>query len=76
LQPWLWYLAISGIEKAITYYDIKFPVVEATEARNLQQGTLVISAMLLMRPEWAWLREQRQPIDRVAYTLFVYKIGT
>jgi len=35
----------------------------------------VISAMLLMRPEWTWLREQRQPIDRVAYTLFVYKIG-
>ena len=61
--------------KAITYYGIQSTGVEATEARNLQQGTLVISAMALMRPEWAWLREQHQPIDRVGYTLFVYRIG-
>ena len=70
------YLAYSGVEKAITYYGIKSTgIVEATEARSLQQGTLVISAMLLMRPEWAWLREQHRPIDRVGYTLFIYKIG-
>jgi len=69
------YLAFSGIEKAIAYYRINATVVEAPDAQRLQQGTLVISAMLLMRPEWTWLREQRQPIDRVAYTLFVYKIG-
>lgn len=69
------YLAYFGVEKAITYYGIQSTGVEATEARNLQQGTLVISAMALMRPEWAWLREQHQPIDRVGYTLFVYRIG-
>jgi hypothetical protein len=69
------YLAFSGVEKAIAYYSIKATVIEATEARSLQQGTLVISAMLLMRPEWAWLREQHQPTDRVGYSLFVYKIG-
>jgi 4-amino-4-deoxy-L-arabinose transferase-like glycosyltransferase len=69
------YLAYSGVEKAISYYGIQYTVVEAPEARGLQQGTLVISAMLLMSPEWAWLREQHQPIDRVGYTLFVYRIG-
>jgi 4-amino-4-deoxy-L-arabinose transferase-like glycosyltransferase len=69
------YLAVSGVEKAITYYGIKSTVIEEPEARSLRHGTLVVSAMLLMRPEWAWLREQRQPTDRVGYTLFVYKIG-
>lgn len=69
------YLAFSGVEKAITYYGIKAAVIEAPEARSLQQETLVVSAMLLMRPEWAWLREQHRPIDRVGYTLFVYRIG-
>ena len=69
------YLAYFGVEKALTYYGIQYTTVEATEARTLQPGTLVISAMVLMQPEWAWLREQHQPIDRVGYTLFVYKIG-
>jgi 4-amino-4-deoxy-L-arabinose transferase-like glycosyltransferase len=69
------YLAYSGVDKAITYYGIQSTDVEASEARSLHQGTLVISAMLLMRPEWAWLREQHQPIARVGYTLFVYRLG-
>jgi hypothetical protein len=37
------------------------------------QGTLVVSASQLMRPDWAWLRESRQPVTRVAHTLFVYQ---
>ena len=71
----LCYLAFSHVENEISYHGIKCPVVEADEARNLRQGTLVISATLLMRPEWAWLRAHRQPIDRVGYTLFVYSLG-
>ena len=63
------------MEKALTYYGIQYTPVEATDAHNLQSGPLVISAMDLMQPEWAWLREQHQPIDRVGYTLFVYRIG-
>jgi 4-amino-4-deoxy-L-arabinose transferase-like glycosyltransferase len=69
------YLAYFGVEKALTYYGIQYTPVEATDAHNLQSGPLVISAMDLMQPEWAWLREQHQPIDRVGYTLFVYRIG-
>jgi len=69
------YVAFSGLEKAITYYGIQSTSVDATEAHNLQQGTLVVPAMLLMRPEWAWLRKEHQPIDRVGYTLFIYRIG-
>jgi hypothetical protein len=53
-------------------YGIKSTVVEAPEARNLQQGTLVISAMALMQPEWAWLREQHQSIDRESATRFSF----
>jgi 4-amino-4-deoxy-L-arabinose transferase-like glycosyltransferase len=69
------YLAFSGVEKAVSYYGINCSIVEEPEARQLQQGTLVISAMLLMRPEWTWLREQHQLIDRVGYSLFIYDIG-
>ena len=69
------YLASFGIEKAITYYGIDATVVEQAEARNLQQGKLVVSAMVLMSPDWAWLRENHQPIDRVGYTMFVYRFG-
>ena len=69
------YLAYSGVEKALAYYGIKYTYVNAPEELNLQQGALVISAMVLMRPEWARWREQRQPIARVGYTLFIYDIG-
>lgn len=68
------YLPFASAEKAIEYYGIKATVIEEREARGLQQGTLVIPATLLMQPEWAWLREHYQPIDRVGYSLFVYKI--
>jgi 4-amino-4-deoxy-L-arabinose transferase-like glycosyltransferase len=69
------YLVITGAEKAIGYYGIKAKVIEETEAQSLQQGTLIISVMNLMRPEWAWLRERHQPIDFVGYTLFVYRLS-
>ncbi|HXI83070.1 MAG TPA: glycosyltransferase family 39 protein [Verrucomicrobiae bacterium] len=69
------YLAYFGVEKALTYHGIQYTTVEAAEARTAPPGTLVISAMVLMQPEWTWLREQHQPIDRVGYTLFVYRIG-
>ncbi len=69
------YLAFSGIERAVGYYGIKATLVEDSDARHLQRGTLVISAMRLMRPEWAWLRQQQEPSDRVGYSLFVYQLG-
>jgi hypothetical protein len=70
------YLACSGVEKAASYYRIPYAFIDAPEElASSPQGVLVISAALLMRPEWAWLREQHQPIDRVGYTLFVYRLG-
>jgi hypothetical protein len=70
------YLQYFGTQNAIDYYKIPYEFVDADAARKIQQGTLVVSVEALMRPEWQWLRDSRQPIARVGYTLFVYQIGS
>ncbi|HUJ08882.1 MAG TPA: glycosyltransferase family 39 protein [Verrucomicrobiae bacterium] len=68
------YLKYFGTQLNIEYLHIPNTRVDAEQARQIKQGWLVVSASELMRPEWAWLREQRQPFARVAYTLFVYRM--
>lgn len=68
------YLDYYGTQAAIEYYKIPNQRVNGEVARQIRQGYLVVSASQLMRPEWAWLRESRQPIARVAHTLHVYQI--
>jgi hypothetical protein len=53
---------------------IDYTMVTATEARKLHDAWLVVSATNLMKPEWAWLRENYSPETRVAATLFVFRI--
>jgi hypothetical protein len=53
---------------------INYTRVSAEEARQLRDAWLVVSATNLMKPEWSWLRETRQPETRVAHTLFVYRL--
>jgi hypothetical protein len=67
------YLDYFGTQFSIEYLKIPNTRVNAEQARQIVQGTLVVSASQLMRPEWAWLRDSRQPIARVAHTLFVYQ---
>jgi hypothetical protein len=62
-----------GTAFSVDYLKIPNTRVTADTAKQIQQGTLVVSASQLMRPEWSWLRESRQPSARVAYTLFVYQ---
>jgi len=69
------YLQAFGTEAAIDYYKIPREFVTSETAKQIRQGYLVVSAHMLMRPEWHWLRESRQPIVRVGYTLFVYRFG-
>ena len=69
------YLQYFGTQAAIEYYRIPNDFVDSETAQRIQQGYLVVSVQALMRPEWKWLRESRQPIARVGYTLFVYQIG-
>jgi hypothetical protein len=69
------YLDYFGTQYNIEYLKIPNTRVNAEQARHLISGWLVVSASELMRPEWAWLRESREPTDRVAYTLFVYQLG-
>ncbi|HTS17513.1 MAG TPA: glycosyltransferase family 39 protein [Verrucomicrobiae bacterium] len=69
------YLDYFGTQYNIEYLKIPNTRVSADEARQLTDGWLVVSASELMRPEWSWLRDSRQPTARVAYTLFVYHLG-
>jgi hypothetical protein len=68
-------LSYFGPPRAIEYYGIGANRVSAEEARALRAGALVVSATTLMRPEWAWLRENQTPQARVGYTLFVYQMS-
>ena len=69
------YLDYFGTAFSTEYLKIPNTRVSAVTARQIHQGTLVVSVSQLMRPDWAWLRESRQPVARVAYTLFVYEMG-
>ena len=69
------YLDYFGAQRAVDYYGISNTRVSSKEARQIRDGILVVSAMKLMRPEWNWLRQQQQPVDRVGYTLFIYQLA-
>ncbi len=66
------FLDYFGTQYNIEYLRIPNTRVNADQARQIQDGWLVVSASELMRPEWAWLRESREPTARVADTLFAY----
>lgn len=68
------YLDYFGVQFSTEHLKIPNQRVNAESARQIRQGTLVVSASQLMRPEWAWLRESRQPVARVAHTLFVFRL--
>jgi hypothetical protein len=67
------YLDYFGNQFSIEYLKIPNTRVDAEQAKQIRQGVLVVSASQLMRTEWSWLRESRQPVTRVANTLFVYQ---
>jgi hypothetical protein len=69
------YLDYFGTQASIEWHKIPNTRVNADQARQIRNGWLVVSVSELMRPEWSWLRESRQPSDRLAYTLFVYRLG-
>jgi len=50
-------------------------MVDAKTAEGLKSGWLVVSVHLLMKPEWAWLRDQRRPTARVGYSLFAFDLS-
>lgn len=66
------YLDYFGTQYSIEHLKIPNTRVNAEQARQIKEGWLVVSASQLMRPEWEWLRHSRQPVERVAHTLFVY----
>ncbi len=68
-------LAYFGPRRSIDYHGITGRRVTTDEAAGMRSGTLVISATELMRPEWDWLRACHEPVARVGYTMFVYRLG-
>ena len=68
------YLDYFGTQAAIDYYKIPNTRVNGKQAQRIRTGYLVVSASQLVRPEWDWLRESREPVARVAYTTFVYQL--
>ncbi len=69
------YIDYFGPPRALDYYAIPHQAVTAGQARAITNGTVIVSATSLMRPEWDWLRNRQQPVNRIGYTLFVYQIG-
>ena len=67
------YLNYHGTQFSTEYLKIPNTRVSAETAKQIRQGLLVVSVSELLRPEWAWLRDSRQPVERVAHTLFVYR---
>jgi Tfp pilus assembly protein PilF/4-amino-4-deoxy-L-arabinose transferase-like glycosyltransferase len=68
-------LAYFGPGGPIDYYGIAGRTVTSGEAYGMRRGTLVISASELMDPRWDWLRASHEPVARVGYTMFVYRLG-
>lgn len=82
LRAWWWQrgcpkilLRFFGWGKAIQYYGITAEGATPEKVQQARQGTLVISASVLMRPEWRWLEQQRSPRERIGHALFVYDLG-
>ena len=69
------YIDYFGPPRALDYYAIPCKSVTADQARAITNGTLIVSASSLMRPELDWLRAQQPPVNRIGYTLFVYQLG-
>lgn len=69
------YIDYFGPPEALDYYAVPRQTVTAAQARAITNGTVIVSATSLMRPEWDWLRTRQQPVNRIGYTLFVYQIG-
>lgn len=67
------YLDYFGTQYSIEYLKIPNTRVSSEQAQQIKEGVLVVSASELVRSNWDWLRKTRQPIARVADTLFVYQ---
>jgi Flp pilus assembly protein TadD len=68
-------LAYFGPGRSTDYHGIPGRRVTTDEAAGMHSGTLVISATELMSPVWDWLRACHEPVARVGYTMFIYRLG-
>ncbi len=59
---------------ALAYYGIPFTGMDSQQLATLHEADVVVSATWLMRPEYAWLRQQHQPVARIGHGLFVYRL--
>jgi hypothetical protein len=64
-----------GRDVILDYYKISNTRVLADQARQLQQGILVVSVHEAMSPDWNWLRESHHALACVADTFLVYDLA-
>jgi len=69
------YLRCVSPVKSLQHYQIRYEATVPERIRQASDGLLVISATILMKPDWRWLREERQPVDRIGQALFVYDLS-
>jgi len=69
------HLAFLGPDRSIEYQGIAAWPVSSREAYGMRRGTLVVSATKLMGFEWDWLRACHEPVARVGYSMFIYRLG-
>jgi hypothetical protein len=68
------YQYYCGRDVILDYYKISNTRVSADQARQLQQGILVVSIHEAMSPDWNWLRESHHALACVADTFLVYDL--
>jgi len=68
------YIDFFGVGSALRYYELPVTPVEPEQARQLRDAHLAVSASYLVKPEYAWLRENHRPIARPGCTMFVYHL--
>jgi hypothetical protein len=69
------YQYYCGRDVILDYYKISNTRVFADQARQLQQGILVVSVHEVMGPDWNWLRESHHALACVADTFLVYDLA-
>lgn len=68
------YVDFFGTRGALERAGVRCTPVTAEQARQIHNAYLVVSASYLTRPRWDWLRSSHEPVARVSYTLFVYRL--
>lgn len=61
-----------GVKGSIGYYQIPFIGLPPSELSKVRGSLVAVSVHRLMKPEYAWLRDQYQLVDIVGDSIYIY----